>query len=818
MKTRIAMLWAVLFSVPVAFSQATITGKVVNHENEPLVAAKVKLLETYLGAYTQTDGTFEINHVKPGNYLLQVSFIGFTTERKAIEVKAGENSPIEIQLTPAEKVWEEVIVTAIRAGDKTPTTYTNLNEEEIEESNYGQDLPFLLRSTPSTVVTSDAGAGVGYTGIRIRGVDPTRTNVTINGIPINDAESHGTFWVNMPDFASSSGNIQVQRGVGTSSNGAAAFGASINIETNDLNDKPYGVIDNSIGSFNTIRNTVRAGTGLINDKFTVDMRLSNIQSNGYIDRASSDLKSLYLSAGWLGKKSSLKANVFMGREKTYQAWWGTPQAVLTGNQDSIIAFADRNWIYGEERENLLNSGRTYNYYTYENEVDNYGQDHYQLHFQHQFSPLVTFSIAGHLTRGKGYYEQYREDDDFATYGLAPLIFTNDTVNTTDLIRRRWLDNYFYGTVFALNFNDKKGLNLTLGGSANAYEGAHYGEIIWAEFASQSSIRDRYYENDAFKTDYMGYLKGTYSWNKFTVFGDLQFRHIDYNFLGFDEDDGNVIQVDQNVSYDFFNPKAGLMYDINNNHNVYASFAIANREPVRSDFIESSSDSRPDPEQLQNIEAGYRLRFQKAYLNTNLYLMNYKNQLILTGQINDVGAYTRTNVPNSYRAGIEVEGGIMLGKKVSISGNATFSQNKIQTFTEYIDDYDNGGQIAIVHSNTDLAFSPNFIAAAGVSYEPIKNWNIGLQAKYVGEQYLDNTSNVNRKIDAYNFVNFNTSYTIYDVFFKEIQIGVLVNNVFNQFYANNGYTYGWYAGGGYARENFYYPQAGINYLGRVTIKL
>ncbi|UKN03576.1 TonB-dependent receptor [Paracrocinitomix mangrovi] len=818
MKTRlIAMIGALLFSVPLSIAQHSISGTVKQSDGSPLAGAKVKLENTYKGCLAESDGTFKLTGLQDGKYQLLITFVGYESISEEVDI-TGKDVELNFVMKEAQYMTDKVIVTALKAGEKTPTTYTNIDKEEIEKKNFGQDIPFLFRSTPSTVVSSDAGAGVGYTGIRIRGVDPTRTNVTINGIPINDSESHGVYWVNMPDFASSVDNIQIQRGVGTSSNGAAAFGATINIETNDINKKAYGVLDNSYGSFNTLKNSLKVGSGLINDKFTFDMRLSNIQSDGYIDRASSNLKSLYSSVAWVGKKAMLKANVFMGRERTYQAWWGTPESVVFGTQEDVVAYADRNWIFGDDRDNLLNSGRTYNYYTYQNEVDNYGQDHYQLHFMQSISPNLNLSIAGHYTRGKGYYEQYKADDDLATYGLDSLFIGGDTITTTDIIRRRWLDNHFSGAVFALNYNNKKGFDFTWGGAGNAYTGLHYGEIIWSEFASNSQYQDKYYQTDAFKVDVSSYVKATYELKKFTFFGDVQIRYIDYQFEGVDESYGEIISLDQKVNYLFLNPKAGLMYDLNDKHNFYASYAMANREPTRGDFVESPPSQQPNPEQLHNIETGYRMKLKKAYLNANLYYMHYIDQLILTGQVNDVGSYTRTNVSRSYRAGLEIEGGVYLMKNLSLSGNFTYSMNKIPNFTEYVDDYDNGGQIEIQHTNTDLAFSPNMIASLGLDYEPIKNLHLTVLGKYVDDQYLDNTSNENRMIPSYFISNFRVDYTIKDKFFKEIVLGVAINNFTNTLYANNGYTWGYYYGGEYIQENFYYPQAGINWLGRVMLKL
>jgi iron complex outermembrane receptor protein len=738
---------------------------------------------------------------------------------------------LDLILTPSIIMIEEIQISAVRAGEKTPTTYTNIGEEQIKKTNFGQDLTYLLQATPSTVVTSDAGAGVGYTGIRIRGVDPTRTNVTVNGIPLNDAESQGVYWVNMPDFASSTGNIQVQRGVGTSSNGAAAFGSSINIKSDNIEKEAYAESDNSFGSFSTIRTTVKAGTGLINNKFTFDTRLSRISSDGYVDRASSNLKSFYLSGAWIGKKSLLKANVFSGKEVTYQAWYGIPEAKLNGNQDSITAHFYNNYYPGGTYQTASDSSslfgsdsRTYNYYTYENEVDNYQQDHYQLHFTHSFSTKVSINVAGHYTRGRGYYEQYKRAQDFSTYGLDTLFKGGDTITTTDLIRRRWLDNNFYGSVFSLNYNNLKNFKLIVGGGINHYDGAHYGEIIWARNASQSEIGQRYYDNNAVKFEASGYVKANYQLKKMNLFADLQVRHLNYSYTGVEESFSNLIPIQESLQFTFFNPKAGLMYDFNEKNNVYASFSVANREPVRADFIQSSAMSRPKSEQLQNTEIGYRFHSRKFFVNANYYLMNYINQLILTGEINDVGAYNRTNVAESYRMGVEFEAGYMLFKNVSVTGNITLSANKIKQFNEYVDNYDNydvnGNMIqdVIAHSNTDIAFSPSVISSFGINYEPIKNLEINLLSKYVGKQYLDNTSNEARKLDAYFTSNLTLNYTIKTWGFKEVQIGVLCNNLFNALYENNGYTFGYVAGGKRITENYYYPQAGRNFLVRLTFKM
>ncbi|MEN9999077.1 MAG: hypothetical protein RI922_2067 [Bacteroidota bacterium] len=827
MKTRlshIVSLFALGFCF-VANAQFNLSGRVYDAQGTPLPDVKIQLEETYLVTSSDKDGFYLFSNIQSQAYTVTFTKSGFETQTiRTIGNQSKQADVLDAYMKPSTVMIEEVQVVAVRANDKTPTTFTNLTSKQIQAKNFGQDLPYLLESTPSTVVTSDAGGGVGYTGIRIRGVDPTRTNVTVNGIPLNDAESHGVYWVNMPDFASSTDNIQVQRGVGTSTNGAASFGSSINIKTDNIQKVGYAELDNSIGSFSTLRNTVKVGSGLINNRFTVDARLSRITSDGYVDRASSNLKSFYLSGAYVGEKTLIKANVFSGKEETYQAWNGIPGAKLSGNYDSLLNHYYNNlgstYVTAEDSINLFNSDpRKYNYYTYDKEEDNYQQDHYQLHFTHTFSPKFTFNAAGHYTYGRGYYEQYKRNQDFGTYGLDT-VFTNggDTITTTDLIRRRWLDNHFYGGIFSLSYSNYKNFKLIFGGGANEYKGTHFGEIIWARTASQSEINQHYYDNDARKFEANAYLKANYQRKGFNVFADLQVRTINYSYLGYDQSYGNLIPLQQDVKFTFFNPKAGMMYDFNTKNNVYASFSMANREPVRDDFIQSTAASRPKPEQLQNIEAGYRYRGKKLFSNVNFYWMNYKNQLILTGEINDVGAYNRTNVAKSYRAGIELEAGYMLFRNLSVTGNLTLSQNKINEFKEYVDNYDTYTQDVIVHNNTDIAFSPSTIASLGLSYVPIKNLDITVLSKYVGKQYLDNTSNENRKIDAYYLTNLSINYTIKDVLFKEIKIGVLTNNLFNYMYENNGYTWGYIYGGKYITENFYYPQAGRNFLVRLTLKM
>lgn len=831
MKTRINI-FTVLLTLSSAFqlfSQNAIKGKITDRGGNPKPGVEITIENTFGKCVSNNDGFYLIGGLSDGTYTLTASIQGFEKQVAEISI-AKQDGILNFSLLPSAVTMEEVQVSAVRANDKTPTTYSNLDAKQIQKLNFGQDLPYLLEGTPSTVVTSDAGAGVGYTGIRIRGVDPTRTNVTVNGIPLNDSESHGVYWVNMPDFASSTDNIQVQRGVGTSTNGAAAFGASINIKTDNIQDSAYAVSDNTVGSFNTLKTTVKAGTGLINGKFALDARLSKISSDGYVDRAASDLKALYLSGAFVGKSAVLKVNVFSGIEKTYQAWYGIPEAKLKGNTDSLNMHFYNNYYPGgiyettQDSVNLYQSDpRTYNYYTYKNETDNYQQDHYQLHYTQTLHPTLTMNLSGHLTRGLGYYEQYRKNQLFSDYGFNPLITGNDTINTTDLIRQRWLDNVFYGSILTFNYNNQKNLKMIAGGAWNYYDGAHFGEVIWDRSASQSEIRQRYYENSAQKLEFNGFVKINYQINKLNLFSDLQLRQINYQYVNGVEYYSTVAPKQQAVDFTFFNPKAGLMYDFNERNNLYGSLSMANREPVRDDFVQSSKNSRPKPEQLTNVEIGYRYRTGKVFVNTNYYLMDYRNQLILTGEINDVGNYIRTNVNNSYRMGLEIETGYMITKKWSLAGNLTLSQNKIKEFNEYIDNYDNydtnGNMIQTIvkHTNTDIAFSPNVIGSIGISYLPLKNLELNLLNKFVGKQYLDNTSNESKKLDAYSISNLMINYRIKCKGVDEIKIGFVLNNLLNHHYENNGYTWGYIYGGQRITENFYYPQAGRNFLLRLAIK-
>lgn len=737
---------------------------------------------------------------------MYVSYIGYRTEIIPLDLSSSDSKDVtlNIQLRKQATILQELTITATRADAKTPMTYTNLKAEDLQANNLGQDVPYLLRWTPSTVVTSDAGAGVGYTGIRIRGTDPTRINVTINGIPLNDAESQGTYWVDLPDFMSSTNDVQIQRGVGTSTNGAGAFGATINLNTSTRHDEPYLRTNASIGSFNTLKGNVQFGTGLLQDRFSLDGRLSRIGSDGYIDRARADLDSWYLSGAYYGNKNVLRFNAFSGHEVTYQAWNGVPPDLVDDPSTRTFNSA------GTEK-----AGEPY-----DNEVDDYRQTHYQLLFDQQISGNLDLSLALHYTQGEGFFEQYKADESLEDYGLEPA----GEITTTDLIRRRWLDNDFYGTVYALRYtSDDNRLTTTLGGGYHIYDGRHFGEIIWARYASNSEIRDHYYDNDAKKTDFNVYGKVNYELlNGLNAYVDLQMRRVDYEFLGINSQ-GVAVPAGDNLS--FFNPKAGLFYQFNPHSEAYASFAVANREPNRNDYTENPIGRWPKPERLYNTELGWRYRWDKAAFGANFYRMDYKDQLVLNGQINDVGEYMRINVPESHRMGVELIGGLQLSPRLDVNANLTLSRNKVSRYTEYLDTYDVDfnwlEQQTIERTDADLAFSPDVIAGGDIGFKILPesgkhHLDLNLMGKYVGRQFIDNTSDKNNQLNAYWFSDLRLQYRWETGFFKSVGLTFLVQNVFDQLYETNGWSYRYkYDGATYVDQGLY-PQAGRNFLLGLTV--
>jgi iron complex outermembrane receptor protein len=725
------------------------------------------------------------------NYFLFLALLVLTSSAFAQDNQTKQDS------TKTEKL-DEVLVKAVRVEATSPITHTNITKKELAKRNLGQDIPVLLNFLPSVVTTTDAGAGVGYTGIRVRGINAQSTNVTINGIPYNDAESMGTFWVNLGDFASSVESLQLQRGVGTSTNGAGAFGASINVLTDAVSKEASGEISNSFGSFNTRKHTIKFSTGLLNDHIEIAGRLSNISSDGYIDRARTDLKSYFLQGSYIDDNTLIKAIAFGGKEVTYQAWNGIDSDQLiedrTFNPSGMYTDADGNTRF------------------YDNEVDNFNQDHYQLHWNQRYNNRWSTNIGLNYTYGRGYFEQYKEDEDFAEYDLSPIIIGGETVSTTDLIRRRWLDNDFYVLNASANYKNNE-IDMIFGTSYSFYDGDHFGEIIWSEFASDSEIRDRYYEGNGKKTDLSFFTKATYRLNdKVSLYGDLQFRTVDYKTSGLTSD---RVPFNVDETFNFFNPKAGVTYTLNTDNNLYFSYARANREPNRSDF-----ENNPDvkPEQLNDFELGWRHNTPKFRLNVNGYYMLYNEQLVLTGQIDNTGDPIRANNGDSYRLGLEVDAAIALSDKFSLQPNFTISSNKnretFQSVNGVVEDL----------GKTDISFSPEFIAANAFVFQPKEGFQMSLLSKFVGEQFMGNTENLDSKLASYFVNDFNVTYEWKPKsIFESVVFSGLVNNILNEKYVSNGYfgsfdfsddtsptgtTTGFFAG--------FYPQATTNFLLGVTL--
>lgn len=797
------------FGVYATHAQNLINGFVTNNENEPLIGATILLKPGNHETVSNGKGEFVIAGLKEDTYKLKITYLGYETFEKSITVK--QRVTINAVLNKHTFQTKEIIVSSTRATAETPTSQSTINIDEIKRREAGQDIPYLLQLTPSVVTTSDAGTGIGYTNFRIRGTDLNRINVTVNDIPLNDAESHGVFFVNMPDFIESTNSIQIQRGVGTSSNGAAAFGASVNMQTNQIELLPFAEINNAIGSFNTMKNTVKAGTGLIDGRFAFDARLSRIKSDGFIDRSTSNLKSFFVSGTYRGEKDVVRVNIFSGLEKTYQAWEGIPKSRLDGDRDAMLLFASLSGYSAEETENLLNSNnRTFNRFLFENQTDNYQQDHYHVFYTRTVNENLSANIAYHQTNGFGYYESYRYNKKLIDYGADTILSGTDTITRSDLINRKYLDNTFIGGIGSINYTRNR-LKLIVGGGINRYEGKHYGEVLWSAQNAKSFIpNQRYYENKGIKDDANMYVRANIkTTEKLFAYIDVQYRHINYKIEGFDDDQRDLSQTH---SYNFINPKLGVFLNLNKNANIYFNNAIGNREPSRTTLIDANPEKpTPKPEQLYNSELGGEYKTEKWSIKANGYIMYYTNQLVLTGNINDVGSAILENVDKSYRAGVELSWAVRPYNWVTWQGNLTLSQNKIQNFTSYTDNWDTWGQEIEELGTTNISFSPEVIASSNFQFTVLKNLNMDFITQYVGEQYIDNTSSKDRKLDDYLVNNLRINYNLKTDWLKEAAIYVQVNNLFDVEYISNAWIYPFYTGGEINYLDGYFLQAGANFM-------
>ena len=718
------------------------------------------------------------------------------------QTTAVQDSIPEIQL-------EEVKLAGLRIDVDQPFSFSNVNKEELASRNLGQDLPIMLNYLPGVVTTSDAGAGIGYTGIRVRGSDATRVNVTINGIPYNDAESQGVYWVDLPDFTSSVSSLQMQRGVGTSTNGSGAFGASINLLTDAVSENAFAEIANSVGSFNSLKHTLMFSTGILNDHFEISGRLSKITSDGYIDRATSDLNSYFLQAAYQDENTLIKAIMFGGHEITYHAWFGIDENTLNANRTYNPA--------GEIYDDIGNlEGH------YDRQLDEFLQDHYQLHWNQKLNTYTNLSLGLNYTWGRGAYEEYKDlwfeqninfssENNFSYLGLEPYTIGGTTIDTTENIIKKWLNNDYYVATFSLN-SQKGSTAVNFGGMVSSYIGDHYGELIFATNASAGLPGDRFYENQGKKTEGNLYAKINHQFNDlFSAYLDLQYRSISYTVQGTVKGP-EKIEIDED--YGFFNPKVGVVYNFNPKNKFYLSFARAHREPIRDDF----EGGNPEPEELNDFELGWRFTSKKSTFLANLYYMDYTNQLVLTGAINDVGSPLRENVGKSSRLGIELEGNFALSSRWSWQPNITLSNNRNHDFY-----FERDGKLMDL-GNTKISYSPAIVAANIIAFSPTDDWRIALLTKHVGEQYMGNIDSELSKLKDYTVTDINVNYRILPkILFKEINISLLLNNLLGTKYVSNGYFYTFdddYSVPGVVSTvegAGYYPQARFNFLGGINLR-
>ncbi len=783
--------------------QHTVTGTVVNEKNETMDFCSVFLKDSEYATSTIQDGSFSLENVKAGTYIIKASFIGYESFEQEIEV----NGDVQLDIVLPGTIYQldAIQINSTQARKENPIVYSTMNREQIEDANIAQDVPYLLRWMPSVTVTSDAGAGIGYTGIRVRGSEASRTNVTINGVPLNDAESQTVFWVDLPDFMSNVENVQLQRGVGVSTNGTSAFGATLHLNTQSVRQNPFAILSGAIGSFGTNKYSAHAGTGIMNGKYILEGRMSWINSNGYIDRASSDLSSYFFSAARVSEGSSLRLNFFSGAEVTYQAWNGLPIQYL----DSLRTFNTA----GTEKPGE----------PYDNEVDNYRQTHGQLIYNKNLSQKSTLNVTGYFTSGRGFFENYKANELNADFGLTP-----DTL-VQDIVIQRWLDNLLTGMIYSYEY-DAKWVNLIVGGGLSQYVGSHFGDVIWrATDTTDDPKANNYYANKARKRAGNIYVRSSFSIkDKIFPFIDLQARNVNYRYEGPDNN-GEILDITDNLF--FFNPKAGLSIIPHKNHKFFAFYGLANREPARSEYTGSTPETRPSPETLHDIELGYNARTKRFDVDLTLFNMRYRNQLVPTGKLSDVGENIRTNVDRSFRRGAELGLLLKLSDYVKLGYYSTLSVNKIVAFDEYVDNWDTGEQDIIQHELTDISFSPNQLHTITTNFDvlPINekhDLNIQANWKYVGSQFLDNTGNENSKLDPFSYldalINYRTSYKR----LKRITLTLQLNNILNQKYVSNGWIYRFRSEGynpvnddPYARaesNGFYnltglYPQATRNFL-------
>lgn len=784
-------------------SGSMITGRVTDAGGAPMAGASVVIDSIGAGVAAGNDGRYSLRGLRDGTYAMRISFTGYETFDTVVVVRG--TAVADASLKEGLFVAEEVIVRGSRAGNRTPMAHTTVQAAELRERDLTRDMPYLLSLTPSVVETSDAGNGIGYTSLRIRGTDASRINITIDGIPLNDAESQQVFWVDLPDLASSAGSIQVQRGVGTSTNGAGAFGASVNISSMTPPADPGAAAELSYGSFNTLRASARAWSGAVDDRFNMMVRASDISSDGFIDHSASDLKSAMITGIWSAPADRIRFNLITGSEKTGISWWGVPADVLPEN---------RRYNPAGEYEDSEGVVRYY-----EDETDVYSQTHYHLFYTHLFTANLSLNTGLHLTRGKGYYEEQRSDLDPAEYGLEDLMNYDPQVTSTDIVQQKWLDNYFYGAVWSL-IRQGKSAEWTIGGALNRYDGDHYGRIKWMEFPGLVPPGYEWYRNEGLKDEFNIYGKVNKALSgSLNAFLDLQLRLINYRFTGPDSD---MKDLTGSYRFTFFNPKAGLFWSNGSGSEAFISAAVAHREPTRSDYKDAAGDEEatPSPERLTDLEGGYTWRNTRAALGINLYFMHYDDQLVPTGRISNTGYPIMTNVPVSYRAGAEIAGSYRPSPVAALKMNFTLSRSRIKDFRNYYFNYDTDDwseeYLYADLGTVDIAYSPRITGSAELEINPMEHISLRLTGKYVGKQYFDNTMSEQRSLNPYFFSNLSAGYRIDLRRAGELMFRFMLSNLFNTMYENNAYGGMWTEDGEEKTWAYFFPQAGINFTAGISL--
>ncbi|MGE4568385.1 MAG: TonB-dependent receptor [Bacteroidales bacterium] len=729
-----------------------------------------------------------------GLLLSQITLAGATTSPATLQPLDSDSIPSEyLQL-------EEVVVMSTRATARTPVAYSEISKKSLTEKAFGQDMPYLLQSTPSLVSTSDAGTGIGYSGFRIRGTDANRINITLNGVPLNDAESHGVFWVNMPDLSASLGSVQVQRGVGGSSHGAAAFGATVNMQNEPTGTIPYAGAEFSAGSFGTLKSSLKLGTGTLGKGFSFDGRLSSVESDGYVDRASVNLHSWYLNGTYKQNHTLVKLVALSGREKTYQAWNGVSSALLSTHRTFNPCGL---YIDNEGNENYYN-----------NQTDNYRQTHYQLLLSQELASGWNSNATLHYTAGQGYYEEYKPAADFSKYRLQP--FTDGSgslVESSDLVRQKWLDNDFFGMIYSLNHTSAQGTRFTVGASANRYLGHHFGKVIWAKEVVGLASNHEYYRSRGEKEEAAAFSKVDMAlFGGLSGYVDLQYRWISHRMKGIDDD---LRDITQRHIFGFFNPKAGLMWKGEGGHSAFVSWGIAQREPNRNNYTDALPNEKPTHETLYDYEAGYRFLGNGISVSLNLFYMYYKDQLILNGRINEIGEPLTTNIPKSFRTGMEWVADYRISSWLTWQGQLTLSLNRIENFTEYVDNYDTEQQDAHELGETTIAFSPGVVGSTSLRATR-KQFSAEWRFSHVGRQYLDNTRSADRSLKAYSLHELWVGYTFHPKWIKALECGVRISNLLNHKYENKGWVYSYIYEGQRQKDDGYFAQAGRHFMGRVAL--